>query len=284
MLLVLHNPLSNNNKSIRETFKFTQQLQKNNIQYLVRNVRKISNYDELLNDPQIKEIILLGGDGSLHWFVENIKHLKIKKQVYLYPNGSGNDFYRSLTSYTKNPVYYYSIRLNNQNHSFINTAGIGLDGMVTQYTSKKGKRGPIPYFINTLKAFIKAKSAKADLLIDEKLYTFRNTYMVEVCNGKFFGGGMKVSPDSKIENEDLNVIIINDVPKWKLFFIFLTIYKGNHIKFKKYVHVFTGKKISIKLNGPFPSQTDGELHENIRTFDVDNSHKLKLSRWTFLEE
>ena len=38
------------------------------------------------------EVVLIGGDGTINYFINHIDTSKLKNNVYLYGNGTGNDF------------------------------------------------------------------------------------------------------------------------------------------------------------------------------------------------
>ena len=53
--------------------------------------------DKLFNRLKIDDnIVIVGGDGTLHYFVNYINGKEIKNDIYYIPNGTGNDFYKSI--------------------------------------------------------------------------------------------------------------------------------------------------------------------------------------------
>ncbi|HBG32676.1 MAG TPA: hypothetical protein DDW82_02905 [Acholeplasmataceae bacterium] len=89
-----------------------------------------------------------------------------------------------------------------------------------------------------------------------------------MMNGAYFGGGMKIAPDAKREHDNLHLVIVKDIPKWKLILIFPTIYLGWHVIFKKYVKIIVGKEMSIVFDKPTYLQIDGDVEYPIDRFSA----------------
>ena len=85
-----------------------------------------------------------------------------------------------------------------------------------------------------------------------------------------FGGGMKIAPmqDRFNEKGSLSIIVAHDLSKPKITALFLTIFKGEHIKFKKNVTVHTGNDVKVIFDRPCPMQIDGEPIDNIIEYSV----------------
>ena len=84
---------------------------------------------------------------------------------------------------------------------------------------------------------------------------------------------MKITPKADLSTNTLDVIIVHTIPKWLIFFIFITIYLGIHTIFTKYV--YTAKATSLKVQMPKQSiaQLDGEITNNVTTLEVSSSKK-----------
>ena len=89
-------------------------------------------------------------------------------------------------------------------------------------------------------------------------------------NGRFYGGGMMVTPmqDRLCEDKTLSVCVLHHSGKIKTLAIFPSIFKGEHIKSKKHSTVFTGKHITVKFDRPVALQIDGETVLNVTEYSV----------------
>ena len=81
------------------------------------------------------EVVLIGGDGTLNYFVNHTKGFEIKNNIYLLGGGTGNDFFTDIgksageevkvNEYIKNLP---TVRVNGLEQLFINNMGFGIDG------------------------------------------------------------------------------------------------------------------------------------------------------------
>ena len=55
---------------------------------------EIDKLFERLNDND--RLVVVGGDGTLHYFVNYINRVEVKLDIFYIPNGTCNDFYKSV--------------------------------------------------------------------------------------------------------------------------------------------------------------------------------------------
>lgn len=270
MDLLLYNPLSKNNKSNITTHKLVQYYKKNNLPFRLKSIVKIEDKVKFLEEKDtFKNIILLGGDGTINRFINDIEDYNLTTPIYLKPNGSGNDFLRSLKR-QKNPTQeIMRATYNNQTSQlFLNGSGIGIDGLVLEYIEQSKNKGKFRYFKNTLKALKNYQPCDATITIDGKRQTFKKMYLVNANNGQYVGGGMKITPKADLSSKTLDIIVVHTIPKWLIFFIFITIYLGIHTIFKSYVYTCKAKRLEVELQNPLTAQVDGETTINVTKLNV----------------
>jgi len=148
-----------------------------------------------------------------------------------------------------------------------------LDGLVATYVDNMSKKGKLRYMLQTLKALISYVPEPVEVEADGKVYKYKKTYLVTANNGKFFGGGMKITPKADISSEELDVVIVHTISKLLILPIFFTIYLGLHTKFTRYVTAFKAKKVKVTYTTPQVSQADGEGVNNVTSMTVESSKK-----------
>ena len=79
-----------------------------------------------------------------------------------------------------------------------------------------------------------------------------------VANGSYFGGGMQVAPQAKLNDSLLDVLIIGDVGKFELLKALPTVYKGTHITHPK-VRMEKATQITVESSEQVLVHADGEL-------------------------
>ena len=235
MDLILYNPKSKNSHGNIQTHRLVKKYKKAKKPFRLKSILKIEDITSYLDDhPNLEKIILLGGDGTINNLVNNIVQYDLKQDIYIKKNGSGNDFLRSLRTCDSTPQYIMQNTLDNTStHYFINGTGIGLDGLAIDYVDKAKNKGKLTYFIASIRAVINFVPEPLDIEIDGEQIHFEKAYTLVVNNGRFVGGGMEMTRHAKINDEDMDVIIVHSIPKAFLLLIFSSVYIGLHTKFKK---------------------------------------------------
>ncbi len=211
----------------------------------------------------IDTVFSVGGDGTHNEVIHGINKDHIV--LGLIPAGSGNDFVLGLRL-PKDPhkclvkMKEYTARqvdLGKVNeHSFLNVMGCGIDADVIHLL--EGGRNYASGFYHALKIH---RPKKLKLTIDGREYLYENAVIAAVANGLFFGNGMMISPHSKLNDGLLNIIVVHDIKKIQLAYLFPLLYIGQHIKLKKWVTEYKGSNIVIEPDRPTAFQRDGELFE-----------------------
>ncbi|AIO18326.1 Putative lipid kinase BmrU [Candidatus Izimaplasma bacterium HR1] len=275
MDLILYNPKSKNSKANIQTHKLVRKYKIEKKPFRLKNILKIHDMKKYLEDnKRFENIILLGGDGTINTLVNNVFDYDIKQSFHIKKNGSGNDFLRSLKNKDKNPQYIMENTLDQEEtHHFINGTGFGLDGLIIDYVDKAKNKGKLSYFICSIKGMMSYVPEPLEVVIDGQKYNFEKAYMVVINNGRFVGGGMQITPNANIDDEDLDVIIVHGLSKFMLLILFSTIYLGIHTKFTKWVFYKKCKSIKATFTTPQICQSDGEKHEDVTSMEVKSSEK-----------
>ena len=134
------------------------------------------------------EVVFVGGDGTLNYFINAVDTDKIKNKVYLKPSGSGNDFMNDLNhkddsevllnDYIKNlPTVY----VNGKESKFINGIGYGIDGYcceVADIIRESDSTKKIDYTGIAIKGLLfHFKQRNATVIVDGKEYKFNNVWL-----------------------------------------------------------------------------------------------------------
>jgi len=279
MAVILYNPKAKNHQNQQHLKKIKGHLlpKKEDITWVdLTQEKDIKTRLTSLKNDEI--VILMGGDGTIHQFVNNVYDiLPLPFPIHLYPMGSGNDFYRTLKKYDGS-TQLFQMSFNDQTHYFINGMGIGIDGEIGIHVNRDPKKRKSTYFKETIKALIRYQPETVTLEMDGKTHTFHKAYLVVGSNGQYFGSGMRIAPRANPEAASLEIVVAHNISRLKILFIFLTIYIGQHTRFKK--HVFTAQASSFKVRFEHPkvAQMDGECHENIQELTVSKASKKAAFR------
>jgi len=276
MIIILHNPLSGNGKSLKIIKKIKKDFKTKIID--VKNILEISDVVSFIKSyPSKDEFIVLGGDGTISKFANDIYGFKITHKIYVYKAGSGNDFYRSLHEKEKLiQINKYLKKLptivideKKVDLKYLNGVGIGLDANVcVNVNGHKGKKNKLNYFKQTLKAFRSTKKQTIEAEVDGKHYIYKDCWFAAVMNSPYEGGGMKLAPNATRLNPQLYLVVIKEIKKGFLPFILPLVYFGAHTRFKKYVSIVEGINFKVWTEEKNNIQIDGEAYKNCREFLV----------------
>ena len=212
------------------------------------------------------EVWLIGGDGTLNFFINKYQQLKIP--VALFKGGSGNDFAWKLYGNISVETYLERALKNNviktdagicNGKYFINGAGVGFDGETVRNMGAKRfiSAGHIAYLIVVLKTIFNYREVKMKVTCNGK--TFENKFlMINVANGSRYGGGFMVAPQAIVNDRMLDVILVDALSSLKRLINLPKIEKGKHLQLP-FVRTATCQSIKIETSLPVAGQLDGEL-------------------------
>ena len=235
-----------------------------------------------------KNIIAMGGDGTVNEVLNGFTDFE-SCNMGIIPCGSGNDFAKFI-NLPFEPVKAMSLILEgspkftdyiqvNGGKRVMNVTGMGLDVAVLERCNRmKLFKGKLQYLISLIITLLKFKWYRFKLSFDGGEEQERTAMIVAVCNGKYFGGGMPISPLSSIEDNYLNVIIVNKMKKSRIPMALLGMLRGKLLKYD-FVENILCKRVWLKsLDEEDAVNMDGEL---IRSVDLDcllMQNQLKVFR------
>lgn len=276
MDIILYNPLSRNGKSKETVLSLEKKLIELGNKVSVQSIFEIVSIKSFIESVHIDDrVIIVGGDGTLHHLVNQIRGYEIKQPIFVSKAGTGNDFIRSLnikeaiidiTPYIQDLP---KALVNDKESLFLNGTGIGVDAYVCHLvnTSPK-KKTTFNYFKMALKAFLTYKPSSAVVTVDGVSTTYKKVWFVLAANSVYMGGGMKFSPSSVRNDDLLELLIIHRIPRLLLFVIFPTIYFGKHTIFKRYVKVQQGKVFKVEYGKTTYLQMDGESISGVKVMEI----------------
>lgn len=257
MKYYLYNPLANN--GIKKEFPGCELIDSRSI-----------NYEEFFGGLKPEdEVVMIGGDGTLNYLVNHVDCEKIKNNVYLLANGTGNDFLNDIEEpadkeilINKYLVNLPVVHVKGQDIKYLNNMSFGLDGYCCEEADRIKAKTPnvkIDYTSIAIKGLLfKFKPHHAWVNVDGKEYEFDNVWLAPTMHGRFVGGGMMMAPSQDRLSDTLSLVIYSCKSKLKSLIIFPSIFKGEHVKHAEVVKILTGKKISVRYDSPCAVQIDGE--------------------------
>lgn len=224
-----------------------------------------------ISEQEVSGLVAVGGDGTSQLGV----NICVPNQLPmgLIPAGSGNDQARQLgiprdsipaavdflVDHLEKPrrVDAMQVKTNTREFWSLGSISAGFDALCAQRANGLAwPKGPNSYVAAMLLELPRFQPIQYEIEADGKKRSFK-AMLCGVANVKNFGGGMKISPNSEIDDGELEVFILHEVSRRRLLRIFPTVYEGKHLGFPE-IEIFKAKSISIS-NDSFPMTCDGEL-------------------------
>jgi YegS/Rv2252/BmrU family lipid kinase len=218
-------------------------------------------------------VIAVGGDGTLHEVVNGLMQAKAgaygtkadATQLGMIAQGTGGDFRKTLGLEHRLDKYLEALKSGRTRaldvgkftgggktgHYFVNILSAGMGGLVDRYVADASRMlgGTAAYFGASLRALVNARlgNVKATVTNDGETTTHPiRSFMIAICNGRFFGSGMKVAPMAEVDDGVLELVALGATSKLGFALTSRGIYTGAHIGQAGTVHL-RGQKIVLDL-------------------------------------
>jgi diacylglycerol kinase (ATP) len=223
-------------------------------------------------------LVAVGGDGTIHEVANGImdSHQAAETALGIVSTGTGSDLTRStglssdyaracssLNSQRRLVIdvgrVEYQVKGQTRQRYFLNSAGIGFDAEVVAATERLPKYfgGTIPYLTGLFRSFIGYHNKRVSFSLGNLTEQARVLSIV-VANGRYFGGGMHIAPEAKLDDNLFDVVIIGNFGKIELLKNLSRVYKGTHLTHPK-VRLEKCNAIDIRSDERFLLHADGEL-------------------------
>jgi YegS/Rv2252/BmrU family lipid kinase len=235
-----------------------------------------------------ERVVAVGGDGTINevvnGFFQNGLPINPEAEFALLNLGTGGDFRKtfdidagfdaSLERIAEGRVRridvgrlsYVTDEGKTGDRHFANIASFGMSGDVMHRVNKatriKRWTGRFAFTWGSLVSLFRYKARPVRLKVDTAFDEVVSVSTCAVCNGQFFGGGMRVAPDASPDDGLLDVIVIGDAPKRDIMKSMNQIYAGTHVT-NPHVKVFRGKSViatpvEATAGAPVHIEVDGE--------------------------
>ena len=234
-------------------------------------------------------VIAVGGDGTIHEVANGLMTAKSgnygtkadETRIGMIAQGTGGDFRKTLGLEHRLDKYLDALKSGRErpldlgkfsgggktDHYFLNILSAGMGGLVDRYVADASHMlgGTAAYFGASVKALLNARlgNLKCTVTHDGKTEEHQiRSFMLAICNGRYFGSGMKVAPMAEVDDGIFEVVALGATSKLGFAMNSRRIYTGAHIGQAGTVHL-RGQKIVLELanddaRGVYLLDVDGE--------------------------
>ncbi len=225
-------------------------------------------------------IVSVGGDGThcevVNGFFEGNLPVNPAAAMAIFPHGTGSDLARGMG--VRNPedtlrmlaerkmakIDLGRVTLTlphggTQVRYFLNIADFGIGGAVAERVNGHTKRlGPFLTFLSAvLRTLLTFRNPVVSLQIDGTMMETR-TINVIIANGQFYGGGIHVARDARMDDGQFEVYVLGDIRLLTALRYLHTFYLGTYIRYPHLVQRFKATRVVAQSDERVLLNLDGE--------------------------
>ncbi|MGE3193763.1 MAG: diacylglycerol kinase family protein [Microbacteriaceae bacterium] len=220
-------------------------------------------------------LVVVGGDGMVNLGANLVAGTKVPLGII--PSGTGNDMCRALgipydnteaaidvlaTALRDGPRIIDAARVTftedgeTQQRWFLCALSAGFDAIVNERANNmRHPKGPSRYIVALVIELAKLKRIPYRLTLDGRVIETEGS-LVSLGNAVSLGGGMKITPDAKLDDGLLDVLIVKPLSRTAFLRIFPRVFKGEHLSDPR-VTIERAKHVRIEADG-LSAYGDGE--------------------------
>jgi diacylglycerol kinase (ATP) len=235
-------------------------------------------------------IIACGGDGTISEVANGILASGENAELGLLPSGTGGDFRRTLRipSRTRDAASilrdgvtrtidvgratFINDKGEKETRYFLGVASFGMSAAVIERVKDNQPqwlpaaaphwlRGRLAFGASMLRTALASPSTRVIVQLDDSTEKHLTVANLCVANARYFGGGMKIAPDAKLNDGKFDVIAVGDLGARKILTNAPRLYLGAHLSMNEVGHAFAEKVTALPADkhSVVPIEVDGEL-------------------------
>jgi diacylglycerol kinase (ATP) len=222
----------------------------------------------------VKKIVSVGGDGTHHEVIngfldENAKLIAKDVALALLPMGTGSDLCKSL-GIPNDPQIAIDLMFKHlkpidlgmshfidpqgkpSTQAFLNIGSFGLSAEVGKQLELRSKANKLSYLSGIYHASAVYQNQEVHLKLIQKDSTKEiktKLYLCAIGNGRFFGGGMKITPSAYLNDGQFEVAVLGDLNAFEVVSRIPLLFMGKHIGTSK-IESFDALSIEATAQNP----------------------------------
>jgi diacylglycerol kinase (ATP) len=270
-LVVVANPAAGHGKSGRLIGEVTTGLHALRIPHEIKVSESGPDLQRLARDAAERGatiVAALGGDGTMSLAANGIAGTGAALAAL--PAGTGDDFAKAIGAaklrqaigLLANPktvdLDVIEVTTGAERRILVNIASAGFDSEVNEtangMTVRLGATGT--YLVALVRTLSRFSPAAFTIVVDDQRVQL-DGMLVEIGNGRWTGGGMKVLPNAVMNDGVLDVCVVEALSKPAFLRAFPRVFAGTHVGHPK-VRILSGTRVQLEANRRIQVYADGE--------------------------
>lgn len=270
------NPTAGRGRAGRRQARIVELLQKRHLPLQLHQSRAVGDLEEQVKnhvDQGARQIIVAGGDGSVHEAINGIMRSENSAALGLIPTGTGNDFAKAcgipltwehaaelLADRIAAGQYAKTIDIGRMNERhFGNGAGIGLDAKVTRIArSYRLPMGDLVYLLAVFRAMLDGLATPRLQISSGDFCWDGAATLASISNGPWIGGMFHIAPMANNDDGQLELLVVDPVSRRRIVALLPKLMSGEHVH-EADIHHQQVSTLSVLSSEPIPSHLDGEV-------------------------
>jgi diacylglycerol kinase (ATP) len=232
-------------------------------------------------------VIACGGDGTVSEVANGILRAGSDAELGLLPSGTGGDFRRTLDIPQRTADAARALREGEtrvmdagrvtfvneggaeESRFFVNVASFGMGGdVIKRVKTREGLPagaarllgGRLSFAAAALQAAVTFEKPLVRVSLDGGAESHLNVANFCVANARYFGGGMKIAPNARVDDGRFDVVAVGDVSALKVLANSYRLYLGTHLGMQEVRHALARRVQAESADGSVVKlEVDGEL-------------------------
>jgi YegS/Rv2252/BmrU family lipid kinase len=277
-LVLVVNPAAGGGRAGRAVADVEAELTRLGLEHRTELTRSLDHAQELARAAAADgaTAVAFGGDGLVGAVAGALS--EVGGVLGVLPGGRGNDFARVL-GIPLTPVPACEVLHSGvvqaldlgevDGRTFIGIASCGFDSVANRIANESRLvRGNLVYAYGALRALVGWRPVTFTVEPEGAPMRTVTGYTVAAANSKAYGGGMMMAPDASLQDGQLDLVIVGQVPRRRFLRLLPTVFSGEHVR-QPNVEVIRTPSARISASRPFTMYADGdpiaELPVTVRT-------------------
>lgn len=247
-----------------------------------------------------KLIIACGGDGTISEVANGILSVGSDSELGILPSGTGGDFRKTIGIPTRTADAARILRKGHtrlidvgkvtftrddgelESRYFLGVASFGMSAEVIARVKEGGPdwlptkgpkwlQGRVSFGVAMLQTALKTSATRVVVQLDDDPARHMTVANLCIANARYFGGGMKIAPNAKLDDGKFDVISIGDLGAARILGNAPRLYLGAHLSMTDVGHALATKVSARPANSDerIEIEVDGELPGHLpATFQI----------------